>query len=60
MFKIIVVFITTLFARFYAKKYHTAGTFPKSNVKIDERGKIDTLTHTKMTVHFPGLVHALQ
>jgi hypothetical protein len=42
------------------KKYHTAGTFPKSNVKIDERGKIDTLTHTKMTVHFPGLVHALQ
>jgi hypothetical protein len=42
------------------KKYHTVGTIPKSNVKIDERGKIDTLAHTKMTVHFPGLVHALQ
>jgi hypothetical protein len=42
------------------KKYHTAGTFPKSNVKIDERGKIDTLAHTQITVHFPGLVHALQ
>ena len=25
-----------------SKKYHTVGTFPKSNRKIVERGKIDT------------------
>jgi len=24
------------------KKYHTVGTIPKSNIKIVERGKIDT------------------
>jgi hypothetical protein len=24
------------------KKYHTVGTIPKSNIKIAERGKIDT------------------
>ena len=24
------------------KKYHTVGTIPKSNIKIGERGKIDT------------------
>ena len=26
------------------KKYHTVGTVPKSNRKIVERGKIDTLS----------------
>jgi hypothetical protein len=26
------------------KTYHTVGTFPKSNIKIEERGKIDTLS----------------
>jgi hypothetical protein len=26
------------------KKYYTFGTFPKSNRKIVERGKMDTLT----------------
>jgi len=25
------------------KEYHTVGTIPKSNIKIVERGKIDTL-----------------
>ena len=27
------------------KKYHTVRTIPKSNIKMVERGKIDTLTH---------------
>ena len=27
------------------KKYHTVRTFPKSNIKIVERGKIDTSNH---------------
>jgi hypothetical protein len=27
-----------------SKKYHIVGTIPKSNIKIVERGKIDTLT----------------
>ena len=45
------------------KKYHTVGTFPKSNRKILEMGKIDTLnTHILyiyiyMTAHFPGLIN---
>ena len=26
-------------------KYHNVGTSPKSNIKIVERGKINTLTH---------------
>jgi hypothetical protein len=43
---------------FQEKKYHTVGTITKSNIKIVERGKIDTLSH-KYT-HFPGLVQMLQ
>jgi hypothetical protein len=31
------------------QKYDTVGTIPKSNIKIMERGKIDTLTHKYMT-----------
>ena len=38
------------------KKYHTVRTFPKSNRKIVERGKLIPLTHKYMTAHFPGLV----
>ena len=35
------------------KKYHTVGTFPKSNRKITEREKSIPLTHIYMTTHFP-------
>ena len=35
-------------------------TIPKSNIKILERGKIDTRSTPIVTVHFPGLVQALQ
>ena len=42
------------------KKYHTVGTILKSNIKIVEIGKIDTLTPKYMTAHLPGLVQALQ
>jgi hypothetical protein len=38
------------------KKYNTAGTVPKSNRKIIERGKIDT---SNMTAHFHGLTQPL-
>ena len=41
-------------------KYHTVGKIPKLNIKIVERGKIDPLAHTYMTVHFPSLVQARQ
>ena len=40
------------------KKYHTAGTIPKSNIKIAERGKIDT-PNTKIheySLYWPGTV----
>ena len=42
------------------KNYHTPGEVPKSNRKMGERGKIDTLTHKCMATHFPVLVQALQ
>jgi hypothetical protein len=42
------------------KNDQTVGTIPKSNIKIVERGKIDTLTHKYTTTHFPASVHALQ
>ena len=37
------------------EKYDTVGTVPKSNRKIVETGKRDTLhvTHVYMTNHFP-------
>jgi len=48
------------------KKYHIVRTIAKSNIKIIERGKIDTnntqihdVTHNYVTAHFPGLVQAL-
>ena len=41
------------------KNADIVGTIPKSNIKIVERGKIDTPT-TQMTAHVPGLVQALQ
>jgi hypothetical protein len=35
------------------KKYHTVGTFPKSNIKTVERDKMDTPSkHMYMTDHF--------
>jgi len=40
------------------KKYHTVGPIPKSNIKIVERGQIDTLAQKYMTVHYSGLVLA--
>ena len=36
----------------------TIGTVTKSNRKIIERGKVDTLKHKYMTAHFPDFVHA--
>ena len=42
------------------QKYDTVGTIPKSNIKIIERGKINTLTHKYMTAHWLDLVHVLQ
>ena len=42
------------------KKYHTVGTFPKSNIKITERGNIDTLTYKYPIAQFSGLVQALK
>jgi NADPH-dependent 7-cyano-7-deazaguanine reductase QueF len=43
------------------KLCHTVATIPKSNIKIVERGRIDThSTQTYMTTHFPGLVQTLQ
>jgi len=42
------------------KKCHTVGTVPKSNIKISERGKIDTPSIQNMTTHFSGLERALQ
>jgi hypothetical protein len=39
------------------KKYHTFGEIPKSNIKIVERGKINT-PNKRITAHFPGLVQA--
>jgi hypothetical protein len=40
------------------KKYHTVGTIPKSNIKIAEKGKIDT-PNTKIheySLYWPGTV----
>ena len=42
------------------KKYNIVETVPKSNRKIVEKGKIDTLTNKYMTANFPGLAQALQ
>jgi len=41
------------------KKCHTVQTVPKSNTKIEERGKFDTVAHIYMTSHFHGLIKAL-
>jgi hypothetical protein len=35
-------------------------TVPKPNIKIVERGKIDTIKNKYMTAHFPGLEQALK
>jgi hypothetical protein len=45
--------IITLIVPVYSgkKKYHTDRTFPKSNIKIVERGKIDT-PDTQVHAHF--------
>ena len=42
------------------KTYHRIETIPKSNIKIVERGKIDTIKNKYMTAHFPGLEQALE
>jgi hypothetical protein len=42
------------------KNVDIVGTIPKSNIKIVERGKIDTLKNKYMTAHFPGLEQALE
>jgi len=41
------------------KKYQTVDTIPKSKIKILKRNN-RYLTHKYMTVHFSGLVQALQ
>ncbi len=42
------------------KTYHRIETIPKSNIKIVERGKINTIKNKYMTAHFPGLEQALK
>lgn len=42
------------------KTYYTIRTFLRSNRKMEETGKIDTLTHIHMTTHFLGLQQAFQ
>ena len=39
------------------KQYHTVGTIPKSNIKIVEKGKIDT---PSTQIHFHALVQTRQ
>jgi hypothetical protein len=43
-----------------SKKYHTVATVQQSNLKIVQKGKMDTLTHKYMTDHVPALVQTLQ
>ena len=38
------------------RKKNTVGIIPKSNIKVVEKGKIDTLTHKYLTAHFPGFL----
>ena len=40
-------------------KFHTVEIFPKSNRKIVERSKIDTLGYKYMTTHLPVFLWAL-
>ena len=43
------------------KKYHTVGTFSKSNGKtVETETKLILLTHMHMTAHFPGWYRQLQ
>jgi hypothetical protein len=43
------------------KKYHTVGTFSKSNGKtVETETKLIPLTHMHMTAHFPGWYRQLQ
>ena len=42
------------------KKYLTVKTVPKSNGKILQRSKMETLPHKYMSVHIPGLVRGFQ
>ena len=42
------------------KKTLSVGTVPKSNRKIVERTKSINSTQKYKTVHFPGLIHALE
>jgi hypothetical protein len=42
------------------KTTNNVGTISKSNIKIVERGKMDTAKKKYMNTHFPGLVQALQ
>ena len=42
------------------KKTNTVGTIPKSNIKIVQKGKIDSLNTKIHGFHFPGLAQALQ
>ena len=39
------------------KKYHTVGTFPKSNRKILEMGKIDTLNTHILYIYIYICIH---
>ena len=38
------------------RKKPTVGMIPKSNIKIVEKSKIDTLTHKYLTAHFLGFI----
>ena len=42
------------------KNYITVETITKSNIKVVQRGKLNTLTRKYMNVHFPLLLQALQ
>ena len=48
-----VVLATVQYLLYQSEKqtYDTVGTIPKSNIRIIERGKIDTLTHKYMTAN---------
>jgi hypothetical protein len=38
------------------QKKPTVGIIPKSNIKIVEKSKIDTLSHKYLTAHFLGFL----
>ena len=48
--------ITDTSNKIKSRKKNTVEIIPKSNIKIVENGKIDTLTHKYLTAHFLGFI----